>query len=72
MVAQRCQSLCVLLSIFSVLVGVECQILVVSGPGDAMWGFWLPGVDFRAQHRANVYFLGTIVGWLLDTFGVCV
>ena len=39
-----------------------------SGPGDARWGFGLPGVDFRAQNRAKVYFLDTILGRCLDTF----
>ena len=71
MVAQRCQILYVFLSIFSVLGGRSVNCWSFSGPGDARWGFGLPGLDFGAQHRANPCFGGTILGWLLDTFGVC-
>ena len=51
---------------FSVLEGPGCQILVIFGP----WGrFELPGVEFGAQNRAEVYFLGFKLGWCLDAFG---
>ena len=63
--AQRCQILCVLLSIFSVLEALECQILLIIGSWGRQVGIWAsrgrfesptPGESLLFGHHCGTFF----------------